>query len=323
MDFWKEAIHPNDLEKVQKGLSTALENPKENRWEAEYKINNNSGKIVYVIDRGLIIRDNNGKPIRMIGAMTDITKSKLQEQELLLLNESLQTYAKELEHSNEELEQFAFVTSHDLQEPLRMISSFMDQLKRKYGDQLDEKAHQYIHFATDGAKRMKQIILDLLEYSRAGKPNDSMEQVDLNQILSDFKQLRRKIILEKSVTIPMYELPIIYSSKAAITQILHSLFDNAIKYSKKGIAPHIEINVNEYLDEWKFSIKDNGIGIHSEFYDKIFIIFQRLHNRNKYDGTGIGLSIAKKHVEFLGGKIWVESMPGEGSTFYFTIKKTQ
>ena len=168
---------------------------------------------------------------------------------------------------------------------------------------------------------MKQIIHDLLDYSRAGRPNESLEQVNLIHILSDYKQLRRKIISEKSVTIESSELPTIYSHKAGIIQVFHSLLDNAIKYSKDGIAPHVEINATEEKDEWKFSIRDNGIGIDSEFYDKIFMIFQRLHNRNKYDGTGIGLSIAKKHVEFLGGKIWLESSVGVGTTFYFTVAK--
>ena len=273
------------------------------------------------MDRGLIIRDNMGKAIRMIGAMTDITKSKTQEQELLLLNESLQSYAKKLERSNEELEQFAYVSSHDLQEPLRMISSFMDMLKRKYANQLDEKALQYINFATDGAKRMKQIILDLLEYSKAGRPIEAIEMVNLNELINDYKELRRKIISEKSATISTPDLPVIYSYKAAITQVLHSLLDNAMKYSKDKIAPHIEVSVKENKDEWRFAIKDNGIGIEPEFFDKIFVIFQRLHGREKFEGTGIGLSVAKRHVELLGGKIWLESATDEGSTFYFTILK--
>lgn len=227
-----------------------------------------------------------------------------------------------LQDKNVELEEFAFISSHDLQEPLRMISSFMDLLKQKYSDQLDEKGVQYIHFASDGAKRMKQIILDLLKYSRAGRSSDLMEEVNLNQIITNYKQLRRKIISEESVTIINSELPTIYTHKIALTQILHSILDNAIKYAKKGISPHIEISVKGWKKEWRFSIVDNGIGIDPKFYDKIFIMFQRLHNQNQYEGTGIGLAIAKKQVGLLGGKIWVESVPGEGSTFYFTIPKT-
>lgn len=320
-DFLVSLIHEGDRGRIATKFSQYMQDSTLGSWYEEYRFLRADGSFAFVIDRATFIRDDQGNVIRVIGAMTDISERKNFEHQLVELNESLQTYAKDLERSNEELEQFAFITSHDLQEPLRMISSFMDQLKRKYEDQLDERALEYIYFASDGAKRMKQIILDLLDYSRAGRPRDSLEQVNLSRILSDFKQLRRKIISEKSVTISASELPTIYSYKAGITQVFHSLVDNAIKYSKQGIAPHIEINATEETDEWIFSIKDNGIGIDSEFYDKIFIIFQRLHNRNEYEGTGIGLSIAKKHVEFLGGKIWLESSPGEGTTFYFTISK--
>ena len=221
----------------------------------------------------------------------------------------------------EELEEYAFVASHDLQEPLRMVSSFMNKLRTVYGGQMDEKALQYMFYAEDSANRMKQILLDLLEYSKAGRTIESLEKVDMNQILTNFTELRRKNISEKSVTISAPELPTIYSYKMAITQILHSLLDNAIKYSREGVHPEIEISAVEQKNEWTFSVKDNGIGIEKEFHDKIFIIFQRLHNRTEYNGTGIGLSIAKKHVEFLGGKIWLDSKLGEGSTFYFTIPK--
>ncbi|WP_291136207.1 PAS domain S-box protein [Flavobacterium sp. UBA7663] len=321
--FWNNKFHPDDVEKTKKSLSNALENPLVNRWEAEYRIFNESEKIVYVIDRGIIIRDNKGKATRMIGAMTNITEQKNHEAQLVALNESLQSYAKELERSNEELEQFAFITSHDLQEPLRMISSFMDQLKRKYEDKLDDKALQYIDFATNGSKRMKQIILDLLDYSRAGRPTDLIEMVDVNEIISDFKLLRGKIISEKSATISHEKIPNILTYKTGITQVFHSLLDNAIKYSKKEEAPNIIISCKEEENKWVFTVKDNGIGIDSKFYNKIFVIFQRLHNREEYEGTGIGLSIVKRHIDYLGGKIWVESEINIGSTFYFEIPKNK
>ena len=277
--FWNEDFHPDDIKKTKENLSNALDNPDVNRWEAEYRVFNESGKIVYVVDRGIILRDNDGKPTRMIGAMTNITEQKKHEAQLIALNESLQSYAKELERSNEELEQFAFITSHDLQEPLRMISSFMDQLKRKYEDKLDDKALQYIDFATNGSKRMKQIILDLLEYSRAGRPTDYVEEVNVNDIITDYKLLRGKIISEKSATITHEKIPNIQTYKTGLTQIFHSLLDNAIKYSKNEIAPKIEITCKEDDKEWTFAVKDNGIGIEPKFYNKIFIIFQRLHNR--------------------------------------------
>ena len=320
--FWNDKFHPEDILKTKKSLSDALENPSISRWEAEYRVFNESGNIVYVVDRGIILRDNMGTATRMIGAMSNITEQKNHEAQLIALNESLQSYAKELERSNEELEQFAFITSHDLQEPLRMVSSFMDQLKRKYEDKLDDKALQYIEFATNGSKRMKQIILDLLEYSRAGRPTDLIENVDINEIITDFKLLRGKIIDEKSATITHDNIPVIKTYKTGITQVFHSLLDNAIKYAKKEEAPNIKITCKEENDKWIFAVKDNGIGIDPRFFSKIFIIFQRLHNREEYEGTGIGLSIVKRHIDFLGGKIWVESELEKGATFYFEIPKT-
>jgi len=321
-DMWsKDHFHPEDRANIKSSFYEAIANPLVTRWELEYRVINELGKTLYVIDRAVIYRNNEGKAVRMVGAMTDVSEQKQMTLQLNELNKSLQQYTLELERSNEELEQFAFVASHDLQEPLRMISSFMDLLKRKYGDQLDEKGHQYIHFATDGAKRMKQIILDLLEYSRTNKPTEGREEVDMNEVISDFKQLRRQLISEKKATIQFNDLPTLNTYKAAITQILHCLLDNALKYSIEGTPPIVEINAVENEKEWQFSIKDNGIGIELQFYDKIFIIFQRLHNKDQYAGTGIGLSIAKRHVEFLGGRIWLESKPGEGSIFYFTIPK--
>ncbi|NEN22149.1 PAS domain S-box protein [Cryomorpha ignava] len=320
-DFWIDKFHPEDLASTQKSLQKALSDQGCTRWESEYRVFNEHGKTLYVIDRGVIIRNEDGKAIRVVGAMTDISEQKQMQLELNELNESLQQYTNELERSNEELEQFAFIASHDLQEPLRMISSFMDLLQRKYEDQLDEKAVQYIHFATDGAKRMKQIILDLLDYSRATRPTEGREEVDINEVLSEFKQLRRKLISEKSATIKASNLPTLNTYKAAITQILHCLIDNALKYSREGIQPIVEIYAVENEMEWEFSVKDNGIGIDPQFYDKIFIIFQRLHNKDQYAGTGIGLSIAKRHVEFLGGRIWLDSAPDNGSVFYFTLPK--
>ena len=145
--------------------------------------------------------------------------------------------------------------------------------------------------------------------------------MDVNDILSEFKQLRRKLISEKTASITANNLPTLFSFKATITQIFHCLLDNALKYAKKDTPSSIQINAVESEKEWEFSIEDNGIGIDTQFYEKIFVIFQRLHNKDEYEGTGIGLSIAKKHIEFLGGRIWLESKPGDGTTFYFTIPK--
>lgn len=320
-DFWTDKFHADDLNKIKKSIQDAITDPNCARWELEYRIYNENGQIIYVVDQGVIIRDDKGRATRMVGAMTDITEQRNMTMKLNELNKSLQLQSFELKRSNEELEQFAFVASHDLQEPLRMITSFMDLLQRKYGNLLDEKGHQYIHFATDGALRMKQIILDLLHYSRASKPAEGRQKVDLNEIIAEFRTLRRKVIAEKEVLITLQELPVTITYKAAIMQIFNCILDNAIKYSVKEKRPEIDIKVKDRGDYYLFSIKDNGIGIDSQFHDKIFVIFQRLHNVDQYAGTGIGLSIAKRHIEFLGGEIWLESTVGEGTTFHFTIKK--
>lgn len=322
-EFWKDSFHPEDLPRIQESLEKCLADPTANFWELEYRILHRDGAFKNVIDKGLIIRNKKGLPIRMVGAITDISERIKYEQELKELNLILKEHIKELQMTNEQLEQFAFIASHDLQEPLRMISSFLNQLERKYGDQLDDKARQYIHFATDGAKRMKQTILDLLDYSRAGKVTEEPEQVDLNELIGEFKILRRKAIQEKGVKMNVDPLPVLKGFKAPLTQTFHCLLDNAIKYSREEEPPEITLSVKEEKSQWRFQITDNGIGIDPKFFDKIFIIFQRLHDKDTFSGTGIGLSIAKKQVEFMGGKIWVDSTPGKGSTFYFILPKLE
>lgn len=319
--FWKDNFYPDDLPLIKKSLDEAIQNPSVFRWEMEYRILKQHKQIGYVVDKGLIIRDNTGKAIRMVGAMTDISERKMHEAESLELNKSLKKYTEKLEKTNEQLEQFAFIASHDLQEPLRMVTNFLEQLQRKYENQLDDKAKQYIYFATNGAKRMRQIILDLLEYSRVGKIDENLEEVDLNEILLDYKLLRSKIISEKNAIILSNSLPEILVYRVPLIQTLHSLLDNAIKYSKKGETPKIEIIALEKEGKWIISIADNGIGIEREYFDKIFIIFQRLHTHDQYEGTGIGLSLSKKHVESWGGNIWIESKIDFGTTVYFSIPK--
>ncbi|ASO07419.1 PAS domain S-box protein [Arenibacter algicola] len=318
---WKDFIHVDDVSKVKNSLFEAIADSNCYRWELEYRIINIDKKTRFISDRGVIIRNDEGKAIRLVGAKTDITRRKQNEYQLLELNKVLKNYARELESTNEQLEQFAFIASHDLQEPLRMITSFLNQLERKYGDELDEKAHRYIFFATDGAKRMKQIILDLLKFYSAGKLENSQESLNLNDLINEYSILRKKIISEKSVIIKTNSLPSVKANKTPLTQTLHCILDNAIKYSKKDVPPVIEITVTEEKNDWLFTIRDNGIGIEPQFYEKIFIAFQRLHNREEYEGTGIGLSIAKKNVDTWGGKIWMDSNLNEGSTFYFTHKK--
>ncbi|AEM71807.1 multi-sensor signal transduction histidine kinase [Allomuricauda ruestringensis DSM 13258] len=322
-EVWEDSFHADDLSEIKSSLKESLQDPSKEFWKKEYRIVHENGEIKTVVDKGAIIRNGSGQAIRMVGAITDISERIEHERELEELNEALKKNIKDLEITNDQLEQFAFIASHDLQEPLRMITSFLNQLQRKYSGQLDEKADQYIHFATDGAKRMKQIILDLLEYSRAGRSEESPETIDLNELVEEYEVLRSRLIKEKSVKIVKGKFPKVTCYKAPLTQTFHCLMDNAIKYSREGVPPQIKITVSNKKDHWQVKIKDNGIGIDPSFYDKVFIIFQRLHDRDTYGGTGMGLAISKKNVESWGGKIWLESRPGKGSAFYFTINKNK
>ncbi len=319
--FQEINFNKEDLPKIKQSLRKALLNPKVTQWEYQYRIQHISGSIITVLDKGIIVRDSIGKAIRMIGAVKDITYIIKHTNELVDLNSILKLKLAELEIANEELEQFAYIASHDLQEPLRMVTSFMDQLQRKYGEQLDSKAHQYIEFAVDGAKRMRQIILDILEYSRAGKIQEEPQDIDVHKILDEYKILRRKVITEKKAVLEYGILPIITTYNTPLIHAIHNLIDNAIKYSKDDKNPLVKISCIDRKDLWEFCIEDNGIGIEEKFFSKVFIIFQRLHDREKYSGTGIGLSSVKKQIESLGGKIWIESKVNVGSKFYFTIPK--
>jgi light-regulated signal transduction histidine kinase (bacteriophytochrome) len=226
-----------------------------------------------------------------------------------------------LDLTNKELEQFAYVTSHDLQEPLRMITSFMTMLESKYSHHLDDKAKLYINFAVDGAKRMRQLILDLLEYSRSGKNESEKEEVDLQDILHQTLLFNKRLMEEKQAQVKFTTLPKALAYRAPLTQVIQNLVENGIKYSKPDTPPRLEVSATDRGRDWLISIQDNGIGIPNEFHERVFIIFQRLHKKEDYKGTGIGLAVVKKQVESWGGKIWLESEPGVGTVFYFTIPK--
>ncbi len=225
---------------------------------------------------------------------------------------------KELERKNKELEQFAYVTSHDLQEPLRTTSSFVNLLKEQYGGKLDKKADKYFSFIVDSSDRMKVLIKDLLDYSRIGSKNQ-LEKVDCNNIIQDVIADIELVIRDFNAEIIYGDLPVINGYPTKMKQLFQNLLINAIKFSKKEVAPDINISVNKTDGYWKFAFSDNGIGIEKIHQERIFVIFQRLHTRSEYNGSGIGLSHCKKIVELHHGKIWVESEPGKGSTFYFTI----
>lgn len=241
----------------------------------------------------------------------NITERKHFEHELQQLNQ-------DLERSNQELEQFAYVASHDLQEPLRMVISFTQLLSQNYTGQLDAQADQIIEFAVDGATRMQQLIQDLLSYSRVGTQAKVLESVDCNQILECAIANLQLSIQECSATLTSSVLPHLNTHPRQLTQLFQNLISNAIKY-RGNKAPIVEIGCQEQGDSYLFWVKDNGIGIDPKHTDRVFMVFQRLHTRQDYSGTGIGLAICKKIVDQQGGNIWVESTLDQGSTFFFTL----
>lgn len=249
----------------------------------------------------------------------DITELKNSEVLLSQMNTNLQKRADELELSNRVLEEFVNIVSHDLQEPLRMISSFLVLLKKNYEEHLDERGIKYIHFAADGAERMSKLIQDLLSYSRVGATESSHDLVDMNEVVDNAKVLLRNEISDRKAVIYFENLPSVYGVRSLLNQLIQNLISNALKYSTNE-KPAITIGVLESeADEKVFFVKDNGIGISKEDYARIFLIFQRLHKRDEFSGSGVGLAICKKIVDIHSGKIWVESEVGNGSIFYFSI----
>ncbi len=272
----------------------------------------------------IAFNDENGNHLKSRSTVFDYTERKVLDDQIQLFNESLEKKVTEktaeLKASNVELERFAYVASHDLQEPLRMVSSFLQLLEKKLEGTLDETNKKYIDFAIDGAERMKRLIQDLLEYSRLGTSKEGFKNVDCNEILQTVSTVYQSRIEETKARLHVKPLPVIHGRQTRIQQLFQNLVGNALKYHSDQL-PEIEIGCTELEGYWQFYVKDNGIGIEPKFFDKIFIIFQRLHNKTEYSGTGIGLSICKKIVERHGGRIWVESEYRKGSTFYFTIQK--
>jgi PAS domain S-box-containing protein len=224
----------------------------------------------------------------------------------------------DLRRSNADLEQFAYIASHDLQEPLRMVASYTDLLAQRYREQLDERAEKYMHYITDGAKRMQRLVADLLSYSRVGSQGIDMQAVNASAVVARVCESLGPRIRETGAAIDVDHLPIVMADEVQLTQLFQNLIGNAIKFRGER-PPRVTIAAVECDDRWQFSVQDNGIGIDARFSERIFQMFQRLHDKERYPGSGIGLSIAKRIVERHGGRIWLESTSGEGSTFFFTL----
>jgi PAS domain S-box-containing protein len=308
-----ERIHPEDQEGMQDVINEAIAERKP--YEIVHRIVRPSGEIRYLHGRGEPVMDMQGNVVGLQGTGQDITEQQR-------ARDALQRYARELEESNAELEQFAYVASHDLQEPLRMVSSFLQLLQRRYADQLDDTADEYIRYAVDGAKRMQRLIQDLLAYSRVGTRGKPFQRIDLNITVDEVLEDLQAAIQESGAEIIVDPLPTLEADPTQMRQLLQNLVGNALKFRADG-QPVVRVSGKRVKDDgrtaWRIAVQDNGIGIAEEHSDRIFQIFQRLHTRDEYAGTGIGLAICRKIVERHGGRIWLDSNLGRGTTFYFTI----
>ncbi|MFI2646670.1 ATP-binding protein [Micromonospora fulviviridis] len=273
--------------------------------------------------------EGSGPPeFRMLADDIDIMRQKIAREldevreareRIEWVNSQLQKQAEELTRSNRDLEQFAYVASHDLQEPLRKVASFCQLLQRRYSGQLDERADQYIAFAVDGAQRMQRLINDLLAFSRIGRLTTGFTEVDLNKVMGDVAGQTEAARQYAHAELTWDRLPVIRGEEPLLTNLLANLVSNSIKFRRPDVPPRVHVSARLVDDEWEISCRDNGIGIEPEFADKIFVIFQRLHSKDAYPGTGIGLAIVKKIAEYHGGRVWVDTDTAEGTTIRFTL----
>jgi len=275
-------------------------------WSGEFLVQRRDGTTFPAMVFDSPIYNEQGSLIGIVGVSVDITERKRAEEEL--------------QRSNAELQQFAYVASHDLQEPLRMVSSYTQLLAECYQGQLDAQADKFIAFATEGATRMQQLLEDLLDYSRVSRRPQPFEPINCTTILKDVLTDLAVTMQESSAVVTANSLPTVLGDRTQLRQVLQNLISNAIKFRREE-PPVVHISAEPQEDFWLFTVRDNGIGIDPQFAERIFVLFQRLHSRQEYPGTGIGLAICKKIVERHAGRIWVESHLGEGSTFYFTLPR--
>lgn len=316
-DVMLNFIHAEDLDLVKdRNVRNLYTVPAP--YECRIVTANGQTKIIYVETK--VVLDETGIPVKSFGIIQDITKRKMDEELLRRSENSLERKNQELLIKNKELEQFAYVASHDLQEPLKTTSSFVNLLHRRYKGKLDEQADQYLHYISKASERMQTLIKDLLDYSLIGS-KENVEHIDCNKILEDVTASLQNCIKNTHAVIRYSPLPVINGYNEEIKDLFLHLMSNALKFKKPDVTPLIRIGAMSLDEHWQFFVQDNGIGIDEQYMERIFVIFQRLHNRSEYEGSGIGLSHCRKIVELHNGKIWLESSVGKGTTFYFTISK--
>lgn len=262
------------------------------------------------------LHDESGKTTHFLGMQLDVT-------DRIMAEERLSAKTSELEQSNKELEQFTYATSHDLQEPLRMISSYLQLIHKRYSQVLDADGKTFLNFASEGAERLQGLIYDLLTLSKVTSSNDKFKLINLAKPLEQARFNLKLSIEETDAVIEADDLPEVEVDPAQMAQLFQNLLGNAIKYRREGIPPHIKVTAIRKGKRYDISVIDNGIGIDKQYFDRIFAVFQRLHTRNEYSGSGIGLAICTRIIERHNGRIWVESTKGKGTTFTFTIPINQ
>ncbi len=310
---------PASWELLKTGVEKAMKTGKS--YQLELELIRPNGDSRYINTFGGAKFDSKGQVIELFGTVQDITERKKSEKELLIKMAEITTLNKELEifaHANEELEQFAFIASHNLQQPLRTISNYTKIINEDYSEQIDDKGHQYLKIINDATKRMIIQLDSLLNFSRLGR-NLNLTKVDCKKIIDNVVADLETIIVSSNASIEIDNMPVLNVYESEFSQLFQNLITNAIKFQKKGSHPKIKIKSEKINTKWKFSVSDNGIGIASKDFEKIFEIFQRLHKDADYIGHGIGLSFCRKIVQLHKGEMWVESATGHGTTFHFTI----
>ncbi len=303
-----ETLHPDDKEYVINMVNEALYG--DSSYNIDHRIILPNGEVRIVHEKGEVTHESN-KPIRMIGTVQDVTEIRKKEKELKTAYEAVL-------RSNEELEQFAYVASHDLQEPLRMVASYLQLLESRYGDKLNEDGKEFIYYAVDGAQRMKKLIQDLLSYSRIQSRGKPFEMIDLNNVLTDTLVVFKADIDDKILTIDSSDLPTVCADHSQMKLVFQNLISNGIKFRRSEVS-NIHIDSKKDGEQWIISVHDDGIGIEPQYHERIFTMFEKLHSISEYEGTGIGLAITKRVIHRHNGKIWVESELEKGSTFHISI----